>query len=75
MGQPGPNEQIVLGEPRLIIGITDPRGILRAPALTWGEQRVDFLPGTGEERMANGIQARISGLPLQNSWSHEFALR
>ena len=71
--KPGPNEQIILGEPRLIIGISDPRGILRAPALTWGEQRVDFLPGAGEERMANGIQARISGLPLQNPWSTEFA--
>ena len=71
--KPGPNEQIILGEPRLIIGISDPRGILRAPALTWGEQRVHFLPGTGEERMANGIQARISGLPLQNPWSAEFA--
>jgi inner membrane protein len=71
--QPGPNEQIILGEPRLVIGISDPRGILRAPALTWGEQRIDFLPGTGEERMANGIQARISGLNLQNPWSTEFA--
>jgi len=71
--KPGANEQMILGEPRLIIGITDPRGILRAPALTWGEQRVDFLPGTGEERMADGIQARISGLNLQNPWSAEFA--
>lgn len=71
--QPGPNEQLVLGEPRLMIGISDPRGILRAPALTWAEQRIDFLPGTGEERMADGIQARISGLNLQNPWSAEFA--
>jgi len=71
--KPGPNEQLLFGEPRLIIGITDPRGILRAPALTWGEQRIDFLPGAGEERMADGIQARISGLNLQNPWSAEFA--
>lgn len=71
--KPGANEQIVVGEPRLIIGISDTRGILRAPALTWGEQRSDFLPGTGEERMANGIQARLNGLNLQNPWSTEFA--
>lgn len=71
--KPGANEQIVLGEPRLIIGVSDPRGILRAPALTWGEQRFDFLPGTGEERMTNGIQVRLSGLHLQNPWSAAFA--
>lgn len=44
--KPAPNEQIVFGEPRLIFGISDPRGILRVPALTWGGQKLDFLPGT-----------------------------
>ncbi|MCP5159099.1 MAG: cell envelope integrity protein CreD [Gammaproteobacteria bacterium] len=68
----GPNEQILYGEPRLVIGISDPRGILRAPALHWAEQRLDFLPGTGEEQMANGIQARLHGLDPQQSWTADF---
>jgi len=70
--QPKENEQIIYGNPRLIIGISDPRGILRAPALNWAEQRMDFVPGTGEERMANGIQAHLQGLDLQQPWTADF---
>ncbi len=70
--KPGPNEQIVFGDPRLIVGITDPRGILRAPVLNWAGQRLDFLPGTAEEKMPNGIQAHIGGLNLPGLWSAEF---
>ncbi|RUQ37475.1 MAG: cell envelope integrity protein CreD [Candidatus Competibacteraceae bacterium] len=71
--RPASNEQIVFGEPRLIVGISDPRGILRAPALNWGDQRFDFQPGTAEERMPNGIQASVHGLDLRAPWSVEFA--
>lgn len=71
--KPAANEQIAFGEPRLIVGISDPRGILRAPALTWGEQRFDFQPGTAEERMPNGIQAAVRGLDPLAPWSVEFA--
>ncbi|HRD48227.1 MAG: cell envelope integrity protein CreD [Candidatus Competibacter sp.] len=71
--KPGANEQIIFGEPRLMVGITDPRGILRAPVLTWAGQRLDFLPGAGEDKMPNGIQARIGGLHLEGPWSAEFA--
>ena len=71
--QPGENERITYGEPRLIVGVSDPRGILRAPALHWAEQRLEFLPGTGEERMANGIQARLPSVDPQQPWTTEFA--
>ncbi|MDG4584458.1 MAG: cell envelope integrity protein CreD [Candidatus Competibacter sp.] len=70
----GPNEQISFGDPRLIVGIGDPRGILRAPALAWAGQRLEFLPGTAEEKMPNGIQAHIGGLNPQEPWSAEFEL-
>ncbi|QQS53445.1 MAG: cell envelope integrity protein CreD [Candidatus Competibacteraceae bacterium] len=70
--KPDPNEQIEFGEPRLIVAISDPRGILRVPVLTWGGQRLDFLPGTGEDKLPNGIQARLTGLDLQHGWSAEF---
>ena len=72
--KPGPNEQVVFGDPRLVVGISDPRGILRAPALVWAGQPLDFLPGTAEEKMPNGIQAPIGGLNLQEPWSVEFEL-
>lgn len=71
--KPEANEQIIVGEPRLILGVTDPRGILRAPVLTWADQRINFLPGADEDKMPNGIQARISGLNLQEPWTAEFA--
>ncbi|MCB1823418.1 MAG: cell envelope integrity protein CreD [Candidatus Competibacteraceae bacterium] len=70
--KPGPNERIEFGEPRLIVAISDPRGILRVPMLTWNGQRLDFLPGTGEDKLPNGIQARLMGLDLQHGWSAEF---
>ncbi len=72
--KPGSNEQVVFGDPRLVVGISDPRGILRAPALVWAGQPLDFLPGTAEEKMPNGIQAPIGGLNLQEPWSVEFEL-
>ncbi len=72
--KPGPNEQIAFGDPRLIVGIGDPRGILRAPALAWAGQRLEFLPGTAEEKMPNGIQAHIGGFNPQEPWSAEFEL-
>ncbi len=72
--KPEPNEQITFGDPRLIVGIADPRGILRAPVLTWAGQRLDVLPGTAEEKMPNGIQAHIGGINPQGPWSAEFAL-
>ena len=71
--KPGPNEQIIVGEPQLIVGISDPRGILRAPELTWAGQRFDFLPGTGEEQMPNGIHARPSGIQVKEPWTAEFS--
>lgn len=71
--KPQANEQIVFGEPRLIVGIADPRGILRAPVLAWGDQRFDFLPGTAEPKMPNGIQAPVRGLDLAAAWSAEFS--
>ena len=72
--KPGPNEQISFGDPRLIIGISDPRGITRAPVLTWAGQRFEFQPGTGEDRMSSGIQAPIKGLNPLEPWSAEFEL-
>ncbi|HRE53879.1 MAG TPA: cell envelope integrity protein CreD [Candidatus Competibacter sp.] len=71
--KPQANEQIIFGDPRLIVGITDPRGILRAPVLAWAEQRLDFLPGTAEPKMPNGIQAHPRGLDLQTAWSANFS--
>lgn len=71
--KPEPNEQITFGDPRLIVGVSDPRGILRAPVLAWADQRLDFLPGTAEQNMPNGIQAHIRGLDPQAPWSAEFA--
>jgi len=71
--KPEPNEQITVGNPRLIVGISDPRGILRAPVLAWADQRLDFLPGTAEPKMPNGIQAHIRGFDPQAPWSAEFS--
>lgn len=71
--KPEPNEQITFGDPRLIVGVNDPRGIMRAPVLVWAEQRLDFLPGTAEPKMPNGIQTFIRGLNPQAPWSAEFS--
>jgi inner membrane protein len=69
-----PNEQIVFDQPpHLIVGISDPRGILRAPALNWAGQQFEFLPGTAEEKMPDGIQTRITGLDPLKPWSAEFS--
>ncbi len=71
--KPEPNEQLTFGDPRLIVGVSDPRGILRAPALTWAGQPLEFLPGTAEDKMPNGIQTHIRGIDPLKPWSVEFA--
>lgn len=71
--KPAANEQIVFGEPRLIVGISDPRGLLRAPVLTWGEQQLNFVPGTAESGMSSGIHVPLRGLDLSGVWSKEFS--
>ena len=62
-----------LRRPRLIVGIGDPRGILRAPALA-GPDSVSNSCQAPPRKMPNGIQAHIGGLNPQEPWSAEFEL-
>jgi inner membrane protein len=49
------------GRPRLVLGISDIRGIGNALALRANGTSIAFAPGTGTELLASGVQAPLAG--------------
>jgi len=49
---------------RMILGVKDPRGLSSVPKMAWGEEMLDWSPGTGTS--LNGIQAAVD-LPLSET--------
>jgi len=47
------------GQPRLVIGISDIRGIGNALSLQANGERIDFVPGTGLRMLGAGVQAPL----------------
>lgn len=72
--KPGPNERIVYATPRVILGVADPRGLMRVSALRWEERNLEPLPGTGEANLANGIHAPLGFVDPAHPWTAEFSL-
>jgi inner membrane protein len=54
--------QFQWGVPRLVLGISDPRGLRKVSALSLGEASVDFLPGASDAALAAGIHAPLEAL-------------
>jgi inner membrane protein len=48
------------GQPRLVVGISDIRGIGNALSLQANGQRIDFVPGTGLRMLGAGVQAPLT---------------
>ena len=48
-------------EPRLVLGISDPRGLMDAPSLVWNDQPLGFERGA-ESLEGNGVQARLPAI-------------
>jgi inner membrane protein len=61
---------------RLVLGVADPRGIRSVAALTIGDQKVDFRPGTGDAALASGIFAVLSNVQPDKpgTLDYEFSL-
>lgn len=66
----GAAEAIRWGTPRLVLGISDPRGIRAVSALAHGSEKTEFLPGAGDAALATGIHAPLefarAGAPLES---------
>lgn len=54
--------QIAWGTPRLVLGVSDPRGIRSAGALAAGGAKAEFLPGAGDTALAAGMHAPLGSL-------------
>ncbi len=55
-------ERIRWGVPRLVLGVSDPRGIRRVSALAVGSEKYDFVPGPGDSALATGVHAPLPAL-------------
>ena len=47
------------GEARVVLGISDVRGIRSAPTLQWNDVSIPFAAGTGKSPFSGGIQAAV----------------
>jgi len=52
------------GQPRLVVGIGDQRGIRNSPSAAWNDAALQFEAGTGNALWARGVQAPLSLDPL-----------
>ncbi len=59
------------GTPRLVIGISDPRGIRAAPAATVGGKSYEFAPSSGEG--SGGLHVRLPDVPAMRALSLPFS--
>lgn len=51
---------VAIGQPFLSLIVDDVRGITRSPDLTWGDEKVPFLPGSQLRFKSRGIHAPIA---------------
>src|SRR5262249_28481174 len=51
------DSHIVWGRPMVSVGLTDPRGLVGAPALDWMGERLPFERGSGLPGIASGLHA------------------
>ncbi|MDR2214405.1 MAG: cell envelope integrity protein CreD [Nevskiaceae bacterium] len=58
-GLPDQASDYKLSAPLLAVGITDIRGIGNGLSLVSGDQRVDFVPGTGTPLLTSGVHAPL----------------
>lgn len=61
------------GTPRLVLGVSDPRGLRRVTALRIGEREVEFTPGPGDTALSAGIHANVDLAPTAAPGSLAFA--
>jgi inner membrane protein len=61
-GLAGDTAQITWGTPRLVLGVSDPRGIRSVSALSLGGTKLEFLSGAGDAALAAGIHAPLEFL-------------
>jgi len=66
-------DRIRWGTPRLVLGVSDPRGIRRVSALAFGGEKFQFAPGSGDAALAAGLHAPLSGVRAAPARSLEFA--
>jgi inner membrane protein len=50
------------GRPRLVLGISDPRGIGNGPRLDWEESQIEVMPGAEASGFHNGVSAELPDL-------------
>jgi inner membrane protein len=61
----GEMHKVAFGQPRLVLGISDPRGIRSVSALSLGGGSYDFRPAPGDSHVAAGLHAVLASLSAE----------
>ncbi|MBL8515367.1 MAG: cell envelope integrity protein CreD [Betaproteobacteria bacterium] len=59
----------------IAIGLSDARGIIGAPEVTWNGSALTVHPGTGFDRLANGLHASVGKWPDEKTQSIEASVK
>ncbi len=75
-GIAGTKDRIKWGAPRLVVGVSDPRGIRSVSPLSIGGREIDFLPGAGDGALPAGVHAVLDEVldGSERSLAFEFSL-
>ena len=61
------------GAPRLVVGVSDPRGIRAVAPLSIGGRQLDFRPGAGDSALVAGVHALLGEVLDEKARALEFA--
>ena len=64
-GIPDARETVTLGEPKVLVGVTDIRGFNADLTFKWQDQNVSFAPGTVDNVIRSGVHAPLPALTSQ----------
>jgi inner membrane protein len=66
-GLDSPISQITVGKAYLVIGVSDLRGLVGAPRVTWDGQTYDFANGTQLDVFGEGLHANLGIIDAENA--------
>ncbi len=68
-----PNSRYEWARPRIVLGVSDPRGIRSVSPLAFGSTRIEFAPGTGDAALLNGVHAMLEVDAERSAGTYEFS--
>ena len=70
-----PGSRIRLGQPSVVLGVGDVRGIRNIPQIDWNGEQIEFQQGTDLAAFDTGVHAKLKPMTLEQTASVAFSLK